>query len=1055
MTIYNISVWRLAALILIFSLIDTLVSKNKHVVAELSVIPLWNFTTNISGTESCRLTKADNNLQDVVKFTGDTVETCSVQLKSSNGTAALIWIPQGALVYAERQEDIPYCQMKYIYVTSDHEPCSFVFRHPNVQLFLRGEYPNGSIITISQMSVNTSAPICQDGNGSKGQHTSRVSQTSHCEALEFDDLISCNLSPDYTCSFKFPGDCNVTFGNRVVNFQCLDNNVHSSYKALTVYPPGIITLDLTRQRIVELNVNTFVTLKSLKSLLLAYNDLFVLPSGLLLGLNNLEYLTLTGNRLSLLDGSLFNETKKLANLVLRKNNLKQLPEILFYGLGNLNKLNLDENDLTVLPKGLFRELTNLEYLYLSSNQIKSLIEALFNETNKLTKLHLEDNSLTILPKGSFMGLRNLEILDLGENQIQSLDVALFKETNKLYFLNLADNDLTILPNELFMGMGNLKILTLNENQISLLDGCLFHKTNKLTELYLRSNDLTTVPNGLLMGLTNLEILKLNKNQITSLHENLFNDTKNLIELGFYHNNLKHLSNNLFKELSDLRALDLDDNKIIEINKKMFRDLSNLRYLHLRNNHLKALEFNLFQYTTKIGILDLSGNELVNIPDISNLRQLRYLNVKDNKMNGITNETFSNLPKKADLVVSQHEICECYLPNGVICTATDDRSPFLTCDRLLSDRVLMVLMWLIGLNALCGNVFVLSQKKKSTDKNKVQNFLLRNLAMSDLLMGFYMLLIASTDIYFGEHFPLLAETWRSGITCRIAGTISIVSSEASVFFVTLISIDRFVSIKYHNSSRKLRKKSSAVVAIVLWTIALVLGVVPSSLAGKNDKFYDNSHVCIGLPLSKLQVYKTNESKTWIEICPGDDICYWKQPIQSKYVGEVTGMVFASVIFLGLNFICYLVIFACYVEIIQTVFKSSKRAGLNPEMKEQIRLTAKVAAIVLTDFACWFPIIIIGILVQAGVLTLPPDVFAWCVTFVLPINSAINPYLYTIAAIINSRLKRARIAPVENQQENTNRASSHRGQMPGQSQDAQGTTFRSVSHDTPPNGHGFNI
>ena len=107
--------------------------------------------------------------------------------------------------------------------------------------------------------------------------------------------------------------------------------------------------------------------------------------------------------------------------------------------------------------------------------------------------------------------------------------------------------------------------------------------------------------------------------------------------------------------------------------------------------------------------------------------------------------------------------------------------------------------------------------------------------------------------------------------------------------------------------------------------------------------------------------------------------------------------------------------CYVEIIRTVFKSSKRAGLNPEMKEQIRMTAKVAAIVLTDFACWFPIIIIGILVQAGVLTLPPDVFAWCVTFVLPINSAINPYLYTIAAIINSRLKRARIAPVENQQE----------------------------------------
>ena len=162
---------------------------------------------------------------------------------------------------------------------------------------------------------------------------------------------------------------------------------------------------------------------------------------------------------------------------------------------------------------------------------------------------------------------------------------------------------------------------------------------------------------------------------------------------------------------------------------------------------------------------------------------------------------------------------------------------------------MVIMWLIGLNAIGGNIFVLSRRQKTTSKNKIQTFLLRNLAMADLLIGVYMLLIASADIYFGEYFPMRAETWRSSITCRIAGTISIVSSEASVFFVTLISVDRFVSIKYHNSRFNLKQKSSAGVVSVLWIIALVLGIVPSSLAGKNNLFYDNSHVYIGLPLSK--------------------------------------------------------------------------------------------------------------------------------------------------------------------------------------------------------------
>ena len=652
-----------------------------------------------------------------------------------------------------------------------------------------------------------------------------------------------------------------------------------------------------------------MTLKSLKSLLLDYNELVVLPRGFLSGLRNLEHLMLRGNRFSSLHGNMFNETK-LTGLILWDNNLKQLPNDLFNGLGNLKKLDLGENYLRVLPKGLFVGLTNLEYLSLDRNHVNSLDEALFNGTNRLTKLTLYENDLTVLPKELLKELKHLEILNLGINQINSLD------------------------------------------------------------------------------------------------GNLFNETKNLTHLIFDHNNLVQLTNTLFRGLSNLRSLSLCYNKIIQIHVEMFRDLINLQLLYLHANRLKALNFNLFQYTRKIRVLNLSDNKLLNIPDISSLHELFYLNVKNNILTGITNKTFSNLTKETDLEVSQHEICECYVSNDVICTAVDDRSPFLTCDRLLADKALVVVMWLIALNAVAGNIFVLCQRKSKSDENEVQNFLLGNLAVSDLLMGVYMVLIASADIYFGEYFPMRAETWRSGINCRIVGTISIVSSEASVFFVTLISIDRFVSIKYHNSRWKLRQKSSTVVAIVLWIMAIVLGIVPSTLAGKNYNFYDNSHVCIGLPLSKLRIYNTEESEKWTSVCTDGDICYWKQLVESEYVGEVNGMIFASVMFLGLNFICYLVVLACYVEIIRTFYKSSKRAGRNPEMKEQIRLTSRVLAIVLTDFACWFPIIVIGILVQAGVLTLPPDVFAWCVTFVLPINSAINPYLYTIAGVISERRQQTR-------------------------------------------------
>ena len=421
-----IIVWRLAAQMFMSALIlNALLLSSKHVVAELNVIPLWNK----ADTESCSLA-IDNNLQDVVKFTGDPIKTCSVQLASSNGTAAFIQIPQGALMYAERQKNILKCQMKYVSLTAD-EPCVFVSRHPKLKLIVQGDSENGSIIIISQVTGNTSATICPDGTGSKEQHTSRISQTNHCQVREFENVLSCEYFPDYTCFFLFPGNCNVTLGNRVVEFQCLDNNVHSSHKALMVYPPWITALNLAHQRIVEINVNTFMTLTLLKHLYLDSNDLVVLPAGLLSGLNNLEYLTLSKNRLSSLDGNMFNKTKKIKMLFLWSNNLKKLANNLFHGLGNLNKLDLHENDLTALSRGMFMGLTNLKYLYLQRNQINSLDEALFDETNTLIELELSDNDLEVLPKGLFMGLTYLELLHLARNQIKWLDEAMFLQTNKL------------------------------------------------------------------------------------------------------------------------------------------------------------------------------------------------------------------------------------------------------------------------------------------------------------------------------------------------------------------------------------------------------------------------------------------------------------------------------------------------------------------------------------------------------------------------------------------------------------------------------------------------
>ena len=204
------------------------------------------------------------------------------------------------------------------------------------------------------------------------------------------------------------------------------------------------------------------------------------------------------------------------------------------------------------------------------------------------------------------------------------------------------------------------------------------------------------------------------------------------------------------------------------------------------------------------------------------------------------------------------------------------------------------------------------------------------------------------------------------------------------------------------SRKLGKNITLAIILTTWIVSVVLGVVPSVLAEgkKNFEFYDISHVCIGLPLALTKSYNTTTTREKLDF--DGQYIHWEGYF-TKYEGLITGMFFSSALFLGLNCVCYLVILICYILIVSSVQKSSKQSGRTVEMAEQIKLTAKVTVIVGTDFLCWFPIITLGILVQTRILTLPPAVYAWAVTFVLPVNSGINPYLYTISDVISNYRK----------------------------------------------------
>ncbi len=115
----------------------------------------------------------------------------------------------------------------------------------------------------------------------------------------------------------------------------------------------IVSLDLSRMNITELQSGDFSGLGVLSILQLNNNSLTSLPQDLFDGLTNIVLLNLHNNSLTSLHQDLFESPTRLTSLNLQNNSLMSLHEDLFDGLTRLVLLNLQNNSLMSLHPDLF------------------------------------------------------------------------------------------------------------------------------------------------------------------------------------------------------------------------------------------------------------------------------------------------------------------------------------------------------------------------------------------------------------------------------------------------------------------------------------------------------------------------------------------------------------------------------------------------------------------------------------------------------------------------------------------------------------------------------
>ena len=132
---------------------------------------------------------------------------------------------------------------------------------------------------------------------------------------------------------------------------------------------------------------------------------------------------------------------------------------------------------------------------------------------------------------------------------------------------------------------------------------------------------------------NLSFLKL-----SSLPAEIFKPLTQLERLDLNHSQLSRLPEKLFTNLTQLRSLDLGHNQLPRLPEKLFEQLTQLTYLSLSKNQLSRLPEKLFEQLTQLKYLFLNHNRLVSLPARETLKQLRTLDLEDNRFSAVMVES---------------------------------------------------------------------------------------------------------------------------------------------------------------------------------------------------------------------------------------------------------------------------------------------------------------------------------------------------------------------------------------------------------------------------------
>ncbi|XP_072322747.1 leucine-rich repeat-containing G-protein coupled receptor 4 isoform X2 [Scyliorhinus torazame] len=722
--------------------------------------------------------------------------------------------------------------------------------------------------------------------------------------------------------------------------------VDCSGRGLTTVPQGLgiftFFLDTSMNNITELQPDSFQKLPYLEELRLAGNDLSYIHPEALSGLYQLKVLMLQNNQLKTVPSEALKGLSTLQSLRLDANHITSVPEDSFEGLVQLRHLWLDDNSLTEVPIQQLSKLPSLQALTLALNKISHIPNFAFANLSSLVVLHLHNNKIDTLDVHCFDGLDNLETLDLNYNNLMEFPEAI-KSLQNLKELGFHSNNIAVIPDKAFSGNPLLRTIHLYDNPISSVGISAFQNLSELQSLTLPGTRISRIPPDLCQQLKMLRFLDLSYNQIEELPS--------------------------FRGCSALEEIDLSKNQISAIHKNAFISLTELTNLDLSSNQLSN-----FPTAGLKGLnqLKLSGNagleELLIAEDLPKLRTLMvpyayqccaFSNSESYQVvntEGIKNQEASIPPsekKTGQSVDDEIKNDEAKIQPTVHCTPSS--GAFKPCQHLLGSWMIRLTVWFIFLVALIFNILVVVTTFASCAPLSSAKLFVGLIAAANLLMGVYIGTLTILDSVSWGDFARFGAWWETGCGCKVAGFLAMISSEASIFFLTLASFERAMTtrdlIKKGKSHRLIHFQIAAAFAVL---VAAVIACLPWFHIGE----FSASPLCLPFP--------TGESPS---------------------LGYTVTLVL-------LNSIAFLLMAVVYTKLYCNLEKEDLAEN------SQSSMIKHVAWLIFTNCIFFCPVAFFSFAPLISAISISPEIMKSVTLIFLPLPACLNPVLYVF---FNPRFK----------------------------------------------------